>query len=87
MEDTFVVNIGDVLSIWTNNIFVSTLHRAVNTSKSERFSVPFFFGANYDVVMETLPSCITETRPRKYKSITASEHYLKMVYSYGTKAA
>lgn len=60
----------------------------VNTSKPERFSIPFFFGANYDVVMETLPSCITETRPRKYKSITAGEHYLKkMGYSYGTKAA
>lgn len=84
VEGTFVVNIGDALSIWTNNVFVSTLHRAVNRSGIERFSIPFFFGANYDVVMETLPSCITETRPQKYKSITAGEHYLqKMNHSYG----
>lgn len=85
IEDTFVVNIGDALSIWTNNIFLSTLHRAINTSRSERFSIPFFFGANYDVIMETLPSCITDKRPRKYMSITAGEHYLKkMGHSYGT---
>ncbi|KAJ9291358.1 hypothetical protein DTO021C3_1158 [Paecilomyces variotii] len=85
IEGTFVVNIGDALSIWTNNIFVSTLHRAVNRSGTERFSIPFFFGANFDIVMETLPSCITETRPQKYKGITAGEHYLqKMNHSYGT---
>ena len=82
IEDTFVVNIGDAMSIWTNNIFVSTLHRAV--SNTERFSIPFFFGVNYDVVMETLPSCITETRPRRFESITAREHYLnKLNDSYG----
>ena len=84
IEGTFVVNIGDALSIWTNNVFVSTLHRAINTSGEERISIPFFFGANYDTVMETLPSCISETRPRKFASVTAGEHYLsKMNTSYG----
>jgi isopenicillin N synthase-like dioxygenase len=90
IEDTFVVNIGDALSIWTNNVFLSTLHRAVNTSGNERFSIPFFFGANYDAVMETLPSCVTETRPMKYKSVTAGEHYLSKMndsYGYGRVAA
>ncbi|KAL2004721.1 hypothetical protein VTN00DRAFT_3249 [Thermoascus crustaceus] len=65
IPDAFVVNIGDALSIWTNNIFVSALHRAENGSGAERYSIPFFFGANYDVVMETLPSCISKSRPRK----------------------
>ena len=86
IEGTFVVNIGDALSIWTNNVFVSTLHRAVNTSEAERISIPFFFGANYDVVMDTLPSCISEARPRKYKSVTAGEHYLsKMNTAFGAR--
>ncbi|KIW65412.1 hypothetical protein PV04_07675 [Phialophora macrospora] len=84
LQDTFVVNIGDALSIWTNNIFLSTLHRATNTSSEERYSIPFFFGPDYDCVMETLPSCVSETRPLLYKPITQREHYLsKMNTAYG----
>ncbi|ODV94024.1 hypothetical protein PACTADRAFT_44338 [Pachysolen tannophilus NRRL Y-2460] len=80
---TFVVNIGDALSIWTNNVFLSTLHRAINRSGTERYSIPFFFGADYEVVMKTLPSCITESRPKKYDNIVAGEHYLsKMSYAF-----
>ncbi|KAL1987456.1 hypothetical protein VTN96DRAFT_3838 [Rasamsonia emersonii] len=83
IEDTFVVNIGDALSIWTNDVFLFTLRRAVNSSRKERFSISFFFGANHDALMETLPSCVTETRPRKYQSITAGQHYInKMNHLY-----
>ncbi|KAK7900795.1 hypothetical protein LTR67_003079 [Exophiala xenobiotica] len=86
IPDTFVVNIGDALAIWTNNVFLSTVHRATNAAGVERISVPFFFGANYDTVMHTLPSCISESRPLKYKSVTAGEHYqMKMNSSYGQK--
>jgi isopenicillin N synthase-like dioxygenase len=84
IPDTFVVNIGDALSIWTNNVFLSTLHRASNTTGAERYSIPFFFGPDYDAVMETLPSCISETRPMIYKPVTQAEHYLaKMNTAYG----
>lgn len=84
IPDTFVVNIGDALSIWTNNVFLSTLHRATNTSGDERYSIPFFFGPDYDCVMETLPSCVSDTRPLIYKPVTQAEHYLsKMNTAYG----
>lgn len=72
----------DALSIWTNDVFLFTLHRAVNSSGKERFSISFF-GANHDALMETLPSCVTETRPRKYQSVTAGQHYInKMNHLY-----
>ncbi|KAK5022241.1 hypothetical protein LTS07_010321 [Exophiala sideris] len=87
IEDTFVVNIGDALSIWTNNVFLSTLHRATNTSGAERYSIPFFFGVDYDCVMHTLPSCVSETRPMIYKPVTQAEHYLsKMNTAYGASS-
>jgi len=58
----FVVNIGDILMRWTNDRFVSTMHRVVNPpdglgATARRLSIPFFFMPNYDAVIECIPSC------------------------------
>ncbi|KAE8153643.1 Clavaminate synthase-like protein [Aspergillus avenaceus] len=58
-----VVNIGDCLSIWTNKIFRSTIHRVINLTGEERYSIPFFFGVDYDATVSVLPNCISEERP------------------------
>jgi len=41
MPGAFLVNIGQMLTRWTNDLFPSTPHRVVNLSKSERFAIPF----------------------------------------------
>ncbi|KAL3479559.1 hypothetical protein BJX99DRAFT_267956 [Aspergillus californicus] len=74
VRGTFVVNIGDAMAMWTNDLFLSTIHRAFNREGKARYSIPFFFGADYNAVMETLPSCISDARPVKYKPVTAGEH-------------
>jgi isopenicillin N synthase-like dioxygenase len=51
---TFVVNIGDMLELWTNGQFVATTHR-VRKVNDERYSFPFFFALDYDTVVEPLP--------------------------------
>ena len=55
--------------MWTNGILQSTIHRAYNIEGKTRLSIPFFFGADNDAIMETLPSCITESNPAKFNSI------------------
>lgn len=69
-----VVNVADFLMRWTNNVYRSTVHRVVNRTDRERYSVPFFFSVNYDEQVETLPSCISEDNPLRYPPITAGKY-------------
>jgi len=70
----FVVNVGDQMARWTNGLFASTVHRAVNRYGRERYSIPFFFGPNYDTVVEALPGCVTPERPARYPAITSGDY-------------
>jgi isopenicillin N synthase-like dioxygenase len=71
---TFVVNIADQMARWSNDLFKSTLHRAINVSGRARYSVPFFLGTNYDTVIDALPGCVTAERPKKYPPVVAGEY-------------
>jgi len=71
---TFVLNIGDQLARWTNDIFKSTVHRAINKSGQERYSMPLFYGVDYNVPLEPIPSCVSSVMPAKYEVITAGEY-------------
>lgn len=73
IEDTFIVNIGDLLEGWTNGRFKATQHRVVNTGK-ERFSMPLFFAVDYHTVIEPLPQFTSDANPPKYNRIVAGDH-------------
>lgn len=71
---TFVINIGDLIQRLTNDVYLANMHRVVNTSGKERYSIPFFIDADYNAVIEPLPSCVSETNPRRYPAVTCGEH-------------
>lgn len=78
LPDTFVVNLGDMIARWTNDRYRSTLHRVVNTSGAERYSVPFFYSGNPDHEVTCLPSCLGAGEQPHYPPTTVEAHLMEM---------
>ena len=76
----FVVNLGDMIARWTNDLYRSTLHRVINTSGRERYSVPFFYVGNYDHKVACIPTCLETGESAKYPPTTVEAH-LRAMYA------
>ena len=75
--DLYVVNVGDILMRWTNDLWVSTPHRVANPPvgwTKRRLSIPFFFQANYDTIVECLPSCLSVGAVAKYPPVSVGAY-------------
>ncbi len=60
---TLVINLGDLVKVWTNGQYVSNLHRVANRTGKERFSIPTFFNFDYDTPVACLPQFQSADRP------------------------
>ena len=71
-----VVNIGDLLMRWTNDIYVSTPHR-VRQPERQRHSLAFFLDPNPDAQVAVLPACLAPGERPRYAP-TSGAAYLRM---------
>jgi isopenicillin N synthase-like dioxygenase len=77
--NSFIINIGDLMAMWTNDYWVSNLHRvnnppAIPGQSTRRLSVAYFVNANYDALIRCIPTCISATDGAKHPAVLAGEH-------------
>jgi isopenicillin N synthase-like dioxygenase len=77
---SFVINQGDLMARWTNDRWLSTLHRVANPPEeakggSRRLSIVFFHHPNYDATVSCVPTCIAAGGKPTYEPITVSDYY------------
>ena len=72
VEDSIVLNVGDMLQRWSNDTLKSTPHRVVNADMARtRYSMPYFVDPGRDVIVDNLTD-----QADKYPPISAFD-YLK----------
>eukprot|EP00262_Sarcandra_glabra_P002667 TRINITY_DN13076_c0_g1_i1.p1 TRINITY_DN13076_c0_g1~~TRINITY_DN13076_c0_g1_i1.p1 ORF type:complete len:361 (+),score=54.81 TRINITY_DN13076_c0_g1_i1:164-1084(+) len=77
---TFVCNIGDMLKIWSNGLYESTLHQVTNNSPKYRVSVAYFYEPNFDAAVEPLDFCKQKTGgAAKFEKVVYGEHLVRKV--------
>ena len=74
----FVCNIGDLLMRWTNDRWVSNVHRVLNPPReiarsTSRISIGFFQNPNYDALVECIPSCLRPGESPRYAPVRSGE--------------
>ncbi|MDE0283457.1 MAG: isopenicillin N synthase family oxygenase [Gammaproteobacteria bacterium] len=87
-ESTFVVNLGEMMRVFTNGIYRSNMHRVVNNhSGKSRYSCPTFFDPDYFYKVKCVPTCIPESGKLDFPETTAGEHVAYMYEkTYGKSA-
>ncbi|KAF5463755.1 hypothetical protein F2P56_013896 [Juglans regia] len=77
---TFVCNIGDMLKIYSNGLYDSTLHQVINKAPRYRVCVAYFYETNFDTAVEPLEICKQRTGgAKKFGRAVYGEHLVSKV--------
>jgi isopenicillin N synthase-like dioxygenase len=74
----FIINIGDMMQRWTNDQWLSNMHRVVNPPvepfvPKPRQSIAFFLHPNHDALIECIPTCM-DGAEAKHPPILAGQY-------------
>ena len=64
-----VINTGDMMQVWSNDVYHAPVHRVLAMDAHDRYSLPFFFNPAADARVSPLPSVANEQNPSRYNPI------------------
>jgi isopenicillin N synthase-like dioxygenase len=79
-EGALVVNLGNLFEQWTNDMYKSNVHRVINLSGVDRYSIPFNHNGNPDYIIKCLENCREKAEDEKYAPISV-EDYVRQKYA------
>lgn len=74
VENTLIINIGDLLERWSNKRFPSTKHRVRNRNEEARYSIAMFYDPNPGATI--CPTDLLPGEDPKFQPVTAAEYIL-----------
>lgn len=78
IHGSLVVNVGDLLARWSNDRFRSTLHRVINKSGHERYSIATFYDPTYSAMVDPCDLGV-EPDASLYPPVAAGDYILKRI--------
>jgi isopenicillin N synthase-like dioxygenase len=73
LRGALVINIGDIVQVWSNDRYHAALHRALVRPDLARFTAAFFLNPPYSADYAPLPSVIDTCHPPRYRPINWGE--------------
>ena len=79
IPNTFVMNVGDILSRWSNGRFASTPHRVINRSGRERYSQPFFFDPDMASEITPFAACVPPGEAPRFEPVLWRDYLMERI--------
>ena len=81
VTDAFIVNLGDLMARWTNDRWISTVHRVTDGSATgevpRRQSIAYFMNPNYDAEIAAIPTCLDVDESPRYAPTLAGDYLVR----------
>uniref|UniRef100_A0A0D3FLB6 Fe2OG dioxygenase domain-containing protein n=1 Tax=Oryza barthii TaxID=65489 RepID=A0A0D3FLB6_9ORYZ len=72
---SFIINVGDIIQVWSNDRYESAEHRVAVNVEKERFSIPFFFNPAGHTMVEPLEEVVSDESPARYNPYNWGEFF------------
>jgi isopenicillin N synthase-like dioxygenase len=75
IPNSFIINVGDIIQVWSNDKYESAEHRVSVNSSKDRFSIPFFFNPASHTNVKPLEELVDEKNPARYDEYNWGEFF------------
>ncbi|XP_039139645.1 flavanone 3-dioxygenase 2-like [Dioscorea cayenensis subsp. rotundata] len=75
IPNSYIINVGNIIQVWTNERYESVEHRASVNSEKARLSIPFFFLPTFSTNVKPLEELVSDENPAKYEEYNWRDYF------------